>query len=102
MGVTMLTESRRRTCKSSRGFGRLGGRTVEDGSDTRRVAGDAYRVRYSRRFDGLGLKIIGRMVFGFGPQNPGIGFEEERTARGGIEEFVSKQSYLMKRMVTVG
>jgi len=30
------------------------------------------------RFGGLGLKTIGRTVFGFGPQNPGGGSEEER------------------------
>jgi hypothetical protein len=102
MGMTVLTESRRRTCKSSRGSGRLGGWAVEDGSDTRRVAGDAYGVRYSWRFNGLSLKTIGRTVSGFRPQNPGGGSEKERTARGGIKEFVSRQSYLMKRVVTVG
>jgi hypothetical protein len=60
------------------------------------VAEDAYRIRYSRRFGGLGLKTIGGHFCGFGPQNLGEGFEEERTARGSIEEFVSKRSYLMK------
>ena len=48
------------------------------------------------RFGGLGLKTIGRTVFGFGPQNPGGGSEEERMARGGIEEYASRRSYLMK------
>jgi hypothetical protein len=41
-------------------------------------------------------------VRGFGPQNPGGGFEEERTTRGGIEEFASRRSYLMKGTVAVG
>jgi hypothetical protein len=39
-----------------RGSGGLGGRPVEDDGDTCRVTGDVYRVRYSRRFGGLGLK----------------------------------------------
>jgi hypothetical protein len=52
-------------------------------------------------FGGLGLKTIGQMVSGFGPQTPGGGSEEERTARCGIEEFASKQSYLMKGTVAV-
>jgi hypothetical protein len=41
----------------SGGSGRLGGRAVEDGGDTRRVTGEAYGVRYSRT------------VWWFGPQN---------------------------------
>jgi hypothetical protein len=85
-----------------RGSGGLGGQPVEDGGDTCRVAGDAYGVRYSR------------VVWWFGPQNhrwlvsrvwaskPGRGFEEKRTARGGIEEFASRRSYLMKGAVVVG
>jgi hypothetical protein len=47
-GVTVLTESRQRTCKSSGGSGRLGGQAIKDGGDMRRVAGDAYGIRYSR------------------------------------------------------
>jgi hypothetical protein len=54
------------------------------------------------RFGGLSLKTIGWTVFGFGPQNPGGGSEEEWTGRGGIEEFASRQSYLMKDVVAVG
>jgi hypothetical protein len=42
-----------------RGSGTLGGRSVEDGGDTRRVAGDAYGVRYSWRFGELSLKTTG-------------------------------------------
>jgi hypothetical protein len=55
-----------------------------------------------RRFGGLGLKIIGGRFYGFRPQNPGGGSEEERMARGGIEEFMSRRSYLMKGVVAVG
>ena len=54
------------------------------------------------RFGGLGLKTIGGRFHGFGPQNPGGGSEEERTARGDIEEFASRRSYLMKGTVAVG
>ena len=49
------------------------------------------------RFGGLGLKTIGGQFHVFGPQNPGKGFEKEQTARGGIEEFMSRRSYLMTR-----
>jgi hypothetical protein len=45
-----------------RGSRGLGGRLVEDGGDTCRVAGDTYGVRYSRRFGGLGLKTLGGWV----------------------------------------
>ena len=51
----------------------------------------------SVRFGGLGLKTIGGRVYGFGPQNPGGGSEKEQTARGGIEESMSRRSYLMTR-----
>jgi hypothetical protein len=46
-------------------------------------------------------KPSGGQVYGFGPQNPGGGSEEEWTARGGIE-FASRRSYLMKGAVAVG
>ena len=60
-------------------------------------------MEYATRgqFGGLSLKTTGWTVFGFGPQNPGGGSEEERTARGGIEEFASRQSYLMKGAMAV-
>ena len=77
----MLTGSRRRTRESSEAQEDLAGRPVEDDGDTRRMAGNAYGVRYPRT------------VYGFGPQNPGGGSEEGRTARGGIGEFTSKRSY---------
>jgi hypothetical protein len=54
-----------------------------------------------RRFDDLGLKTIGDRFHGIMPQNPGGGSEEERTTRGGIEEFASRRSYLMNGAVTV-
>jgi hypothetical protein len=73
-----------------RGSGGLGGRPVEDGGDMCQVAGDAYGVRYSLQFGGLSLKTIGDRFHGFGPQNPGRGSEEERMARGDIEEFTSR------------
>jgi hypothetical protein len=41
-------------------------------------------------------------IYEFGPQNPGRGSEEERTTRGGIEEFASRRSYLMKDAVAIG
>jgi hypothetical protein len=52
-------------------------------------------------FGGLGLKTISGQVRGFGSQNPGGGFEEEQTTRGGIGEFASRRSYLMKDAVAV-
>jgi len=36
---------------------------------------------------------------GFGPQNTGGGSKEEWTARGGIKEFASRRSYLMRGAV---
>jgi hypothetical protein len=50
----------------------------------------------------LGLKTIDGQFRGFGPQNPDGGSEEERTTRGGIEEFASRQSYLMKGAMAIG
>ena len=60
---------------------------VEDGGDTCRAAG--MRMEYATH-DGF---------CGFGPQNPDEGSEEEQTAHDGIEELVSRLSYLMKGMV---
>jgi hypothetical protein len=47
-------------------------------------------------------KPLGGRVYGFGPENPSEGSEEERTTRASIEEFASKRSYLMKGAVAVG
>ena len=60
-------------------------------------------MEYATRgwFRGLGLKTIGARVHGFEPQNLDGGSEEERMARGGIEEFASRRSYLMKGVVAV-
>jgi hypothetical protein len=55
----------------------------------------------SVRFGGLGLKTIGARFRRFGPQNPSRGSEEEWAAHGDIEEFASRQSYLMKGAVAV-
>jgi len=62
------------------------------------------RIEYANRgrFGGLGLKTIGARFHGFWPQNLSGGSEEEQTAHGGIEEFVSRRSYLMKGMVAIG
>jgi hypothetical protein len=62
------------------------------------------RIEYATRgqFGGLGLKTIGGRFHEFGPQNPGGGSEEEQTACGGIMEFTSMRSYLMKGAVVIG
>jgi hypothetical protein len=97
----VLTESRRRTCESSG--------AQEDLADGRsktavtRVEWWGTCTEYATR-GGLMVwasKPSGGWVYGFGPQNPGGGSEEERTTRGGIEEFVSRRSYLMKGAVAV-
>ena len=61
-------------------------------------------MKYATRgqFGGLDLKPIGGPFHGFGSQNPSEGSKEERTAHGGIEEFASRRSYLMKGAVSVG
>jgi hypothetical protein len=102
MGVTVLTESRQQTCKSSGSSGRLGGRIV--GTVVMHVELRGTRMEYATHegFGGLGLKTIGRTVSEVGPQISGGGSEEERIAPGGIEEFASKRSYLMKGAVAVG
>jgi hypothetical protein len=60
-------------------------------------------MEYATRgwFGSLGLKTIGGWFRRFWPQNPGEGFKKERTTRGGIEEFASRRSYLMKGAVAV-
>ena len=89
-GVTVLTESRRRTCESS------GAQEDLEAGRSRmavtRIEWRGTRMEYATHglFAGLSLKPTRWTVFGFGPQNPGGGSEEERTARGGIEEFVSR------------
>jgi hypothetical protein len=54
------------------------------------------------RFGGLDLKTISERFRRFRPQNLGRDSKEEPMARGGIEEFVSRRSYLMKDAVVVG
>jgi hypothetical protein len=100
--VTVLTESRRWTCKSSG--------AQEDLADgwsrtaVTRVEWQGMHMEYATRgwFGGLSLKTISGQFRRFGPQNPGGGFEKERTTRGGIEEFASRRSYLLKGVVAVG
>jgi hypothetical protein len=61
-------------------------------------------MEYATR-DGLVVwasKPSGGRVYRFGPQTPGGGSEKERTVRGGIEEFTSRRSYLMKGAVVDG
>jgi len=89
----VLTESRRRMCKSSEAL-----EDLEPGrsrTEVTRVELWRTRMEYATRgrFGALSLKTTGWTVFGFGPQNLGGGSEEERTARGGIEEFASRRSY---------
>jgi hypothetical protein len=102
MGMTVLTESRRRTCKSSG--------AQEDLADDRsrmavtRVELRGTRMEYARRervrwFEPQNHRYL---VYGFESQNPGKASEEEQTTRGGIKEFASRQSYLMKGAVAVG
>ena len=101
MGVTVLTESRQRTCELNGALEDLAaGRSR---TAVTRVKWRETRMEYATRgrFGGLSLKTIGWMVFGFGPQNPGGGSEEERTARGDIEVAL-RQSSLMKGVVAIG
>jgi hypothetical protein len=50
----------------------------------------------------FGLQNHRWRVYGFEPQNPSGGSEEEQTACGGIEEFASRRSFLMKGVVAIG
>ena len=93
----MLTESRRLMCESSGAREDL----VVSRSRTAvtHVEWRGTHMEYATcgRFGGFGLKTICGRFHGFGPQNPGGGSEKEQTARGGIEEFMSRRSYLMTR-----
>jgi hypothetical protein len=102
MGVTVLIESRRRTCESSRAK-----EDLADGRSRTAVThvewwGTCMEYTTHGQFGGLCLKTIGGQFRGFGPQNPSGGSKEERMARRGIEEFVSRRSYLMKGAVAAG
>jgi hypothetical protein len=89
----MLTKSRRWTCESSGAQEDL----ADDRSRTAvtRIEWRGTRMEYATRrwFGGLGLKTIGGQVYGFGPQNPSEGSDEERTTRNGVREFASRRSY---------
>jgi hypothetical protein len=98
----VLTESRQRMCESSGAQDDLAvgwSKTVVTHVEWRGT-----RMEYAT-CGGLVVwtsKLSGGQVYGFGPQNPRGGSEEKRTARGGIEEFASTQSYLTKGAVVVG
>jgi hypothetical protein len=101
MGVTVLTESRRRTCESNEAQEDL--TASQSRTAVTRVEWRETRMEYATRgrFGGLVLKTIDGGFRRFWPQNPGGGSEEERTACGGIEEFASRRSYLMRGAVAV-
>jgi hypothetical protein len=102
MGVTVLTESRWWSSESNRALEDLAADWAR--TAVTRVERRGTRIEYPTRgrFGGLDLKTIRRMVFGFGPQNPDKGSEEERMTRGSIEKFESRRSYLIKGVVAVG
>jgi len=89
MTVTVLTKSKWRTCESS-------GAQEDLAADRSRTA----MTHVEWREMCMEYATRGRF-YGFGPQNTGGGSEEERAARGGIEEFASRRSYLMKGAVAV-
>jgi hypothetical protein len=66
MGVTMLTESRRRTCGSSEAQEDLACQPVKDGGDTCRGRGRVWSTLLASGFDGLGLKTIDGGFTGLG------------------------------------
>jgi hypothetical protein len=93
MGVTVLTESRRRTYGSSEAqrTWRAGrSRTV-----VTRVERRGTRTEYAprERVWWFGPQNYRWRVYGFGPQNPDGGSEEERMTRGNIGEFASRRNY---------
>jgi hypothetical protein len=75
---------------------------VEDDGETCQWRGTCMEYATRGWFGGLDLKSISGRFHGFGSQNPGGGSEEERTTRGGIEEFAMRRSNLMKGTVAVG
>ena len=96
-GVTILTESRWQTCKSSGGSRRLGGQTIEDRGDMRRVVGDAYGVHYLRAV--WWVKAQNHQVHGFMGLSAKLeqGFQGGMgVARGKVIEVVSRQSKSVK------
>jgi hypothetical protein len=72
------------------GSRRLGGRPDEDGGDMRRVAGDTYGVRDSRRFGGLNLKTTGWQFRRFGLKTQAEISRRNEAARGRITEVASR------------
>ena len=86
----MLTESRRRMCKSSGGSRRLGGQAIEDGGDMYRGAGDAYGVCYPR---------VGLVVWAAKPPVDGFrvwASKPGRKFRGGTGQHVPESERLRR------
>jgi hypothetical protein len=86
-----LTESRRQTCESS-------GAQEDLADDQSKMAVTSVEWRGTRMeyttYGGLVVwasKPTVGQVYGFGPQNPGGGFEKEWTTRGGIEAKLSHE-----------
>jgi hypothetical protein len=101
MGVTVLTESRWRTCESSEAQDLADGRSR---TTVTRVEQRGTRMKYAprERVWWFGPQNHRWRIYGFVSQNPDGGSEEEQTSRGGVGEFASRQSYLMKGAVAVG
>jgi hypothetical protein len=102
MGVTVLTECQTKDVQVERGSEDLAvglSRTAVTRVDRRET-----RMEYTTRewVWWFGPQNHRWRVYGFGPQNPGGGSEEKQTARGGIEKFALRRSYLMKDAMTVG
>jgi hypothetical protein len=64
--------------------------------------GRAWSTLLASGFGGLGLKTIDDRFTGLGFKTRVEVPKKKRTARGGIEEFASRRSYLMKGAVAVG
>ena len=73
----MLTESRRRTCKSSKALEDLAPGRLRMEVTRVELPGTCMEYATCGRFGGLGLKTIGWTVSKFEPQNPCEGPEEE-------------------------
>jgi hypothetical protein len=97
----MLTESRRRMCESSEAQEDLVDNRLRTAVTRVDLRGRVWSTLLMSGLVVRASKPSGGRVYGFGPQNPG-GFEEEWTARGGIEEFASRRIYLMKGAMAVG
>ena len=88
----MLTESRRRTCKSSEALKDLA--PERSRTEVTRVELRGTRMEYATRgrFDGLGLKTIGGRFTGLDHKTRTEVPRRNGTARGGITEVALRQS----------